>query len=524
LKKLIKNNNVKLALLLIYPLIVALGLEMAFYETGFSTGENLKENFLSATALFFLIKVLLQFKLKRISTFLIVFFYLIIIIETCLFLLFKARFNSSYLYVILNTNFNEIKEFSSVYSSSKLLVVFLFFIPILVRSFRRIFYKNNFTSRPIYLNLILVLIVLIFLKFSGLIIYNLPYIVVKSYIQYSEQVTSIEEFNENSKDINVSTSTNNDLLVVIIGESASRQHMSVYGYKRKTTQLLEKFDDSLLIYNDVISSHVYTTGSLIDAFTLKNVEEPKKNETLIPFFKSAGYQVTWLSNQRPVGIHDNMVSRLSSAADEKIYLSYNDFRDQTAYDEILLPIFQKKLKNDYKQVVFIHLSGSHYDYKKRVPKDFQKFIIDSASEKEQIINSYDNSIFYTDYIVSQIIKYVKYTNKKSAVVYFSDHGDEVYDTQDFFGHFEDNPTPAMYEIPFIVWKSNTFETPENFEFNSSRKFMLDDLPHSLTHLLGIKNDKLTEDRSLFSKNFNERRRKVIENQDYSEFKQKFVNE
>ncbi|MBW2960861.1 phosphoethanolamine transferase [Mesonia aestuariivivens] len=395
-------------------------------------------------------------------------------------------------------------------------------MPVLFKN--KIFTLDSCKSNFVFFNLLPLVVCVSVLKFSGLIVYNLPYIVVKSYFQYTKQIDSIEQFNNNAKTLDVTSTTNNDLLVIVIGESATRQHMSIYGYEKNTTPYLNRLKNTISVYSDVISSQVYTTGSLVDALTLKNRENPYKNETLIPFFKNAGYKVSWLSNQRPVGVHDNMISRLSSTADNKIYLTFNDFRDNTSFDEVLLPLLDDRIKSKEKQVIFIHLSGSHYDYEKRIPKSFKYFGSSGDQHNQKVINAYDNSILYTDYILSEIIKKVDKVNLKSAVVYFSDHGDEVYDTRNFFGHFQNKPTPAMYEIPFLVWTSSTFEKPENFEIDTCRKYMLDDLPHSLTHFFGLKNKFLIEERSVFSKKFEPRLRKVYRGLDYSKFKKQFMYE
>ena len=79
-------------------------------------------------------------------------------------------------------------------------------------------------------------------------------------------------------------------------------------------------------------------------------------------------------------------------------------------------------------------------YKERVPEKFKKFtdkddrFNEWQKNKSKIVNDYDNSILYVDYIVNEIISKIKNENKKSYVLYFSDHGEEFYDSKDFMGH------------------------------------------------------------------------------------------
>lgn len=505
--------------ILAYPILLALVLEVLIQGKGFSIAYNLLENIVFGTLVFLAINQLPTIKFgKQIANILIISFYLILIIETALFLLFQTRFNASYIYVILNTNFTEVKEFSSVYYQYNLLWLVLFLLPLLPIFSKRIYKRVKIKSVGLLSSLVLIGLLLSVLKFSELIVYNLPYITIKSFSQYQDQLDSINNFKEREELITATTVTDNETIVVVIGESATRKHLGIYGYKRNTTPGFEKLSDSLVVYKNVISSHVYTTGSMFDIFTLSNYEKPNTSTPLISFIKNAGYRVFWLSNQRPVGFHDNLVSRLASAADESIFLNYNDYRNNTSYDEVLIPKLKEKLLVKDKKVIFVHLAGNHYSYDKRYPKDFDKFSSEKPSKKNKIIDTYDNAILYTDFVVSEMLHNVQTKTTKSAFIYFSDHGEEVYDTVDFFGHFEDKPTSTMYEVPFLVYVSHDFEKPEDFQIDESRAYMLDDFPHSLTHLMGIESESLKKSRSIFSSQFLPRKRYIKNGLDFKTLK------
>ena len=116
--------------LLAYPIILAFILEITIQGIEYSVLQNLIENILFAVLVFLTINQFAGIKFgKKIANSLIIFFYLILIIETGLFLLFQTRFNASYIYVILNTNFNEVTEFSSVYYNYNLFWLILFLFP-----------------------------------------------------------------------------------------------------------------------------------------------------------------------------------------------------------------------------------------------------------------------------------------------------------------------------------------------------------------------------------------------------------
>ena len=508
-------------ILLFFPVFLAITFEVFIQEVNFTTFPNFVENILFGVLFLVLINTLLCFGLpKKAISLLIVTYYLIFIFETGLYLLFQTRMNAAYLHVVLNTNYQEVREFSGVYFEKNLYWLILFILPLFKFFPKKIFRTSKFNAYQLMLGTVILLFLVIVFKLNNLGKWNLPYITVKSFIQYKQQIDVINKYKESSRDIVVKSTLDNETIVVVVGESTTRNHMEIYGYKRATTPQLKILSDSLIIYKDVISSHVYTTASISDIFTLSNYETSGNKYSLIDFIKKSGYKVSWLSNQRAVGVNDNLVSRLASSAHETMFLSYNDFRHVTLHDEVLLEKLSDKLKFRDRKVIFLHLIGTHYDYSKRYPDDFSKFNSENNSKQNVIIDTYDNAVLYNDYIVSEVIKLVSKTSQKSAVIYFSDHGEEVYDTVDYFGHFDDKPTPAMYEIPFLVYLSKDYIKPKDFVIDTSRKYMLDDFPHSLSHLIGIEGDLLETNRSIFSTKFDERKRVIRDSLDFDVFKRK----
>ncbi|PZD78050.1 hypothetical protein DNG35_06660 [Mesonia sp. K7] len=493
-----------------FPILISFLLELIVGLNN-TSGLNLTENFLFGTIVFFLTNIFSNNRiLRKIAVAGVFLYYLSFVIESAVYLLFETRINASYIYVTLNTNAQETLEFSEVYFTYQIAWLFLYLISITPIISKKIFRRETLRLKFSFLSFIVIVITILFLKLSTLIIYNLPYTVIKSISQYKEQIAAIKNFKTNTPKLDLKHKTNNDLTVVVIGESLSRNHMSLYGYDRKTNLLLERQKDEIWVYDNVISPHVYTTGSINKILTFSS-HEKEDVATLISYLKSAENQVLWLSNQRPVGFHDNLVSLLASEADETLFLNYNEYQSKTNFDEILLPIYKEKIYKPGKKVVFVHLTGSHYDYKLRSPEKLKKFNEYLNDEKKSVVNAYDNSVIYNDFIISEIINITREANLKSTVVYFSDHGEEVYDTKDFIGHFENKPTRNMFEVPFLIWMSKDFEKPDDFQFDSDRSFMLDDFPHSLLHLMGIEGDKINKERSIFSNYFIEKDRGTYDN-------------
>ena len=133
------------------------------------------------------------------------------------------------------------------------------------------------------------------------------------------------------------------------------------------------------------------------------------------------------------------------------------------------------------------------------------------------INHYDNAVLYTDYVVSQIIQKIKTLNKKSFVLYFSDHGEELFKDYNMAGHNEDISTKDMYDVPFLLWQSENFKEHMQLESVVDRPYMLDDLFHSLADLLEISAQEVDLERSIFSSKFKKRKRIILKNSEYDTY-------
>jgi heptose-I-phosphate ethanolaminephosphotransferase len=147
-------------------------------------------------------------------------------------------------------------------------------------------------------------------------------------------------------------------------------------------------------------------------------------------------------------------------------------------------------------------------YQYRYPKSFDHFK-DSvvtykglSNDKIEKINAYDNAVRYNDMIVYELIKQLKATNQHSSLTYFSDHGDDVYDSgnHDFQGRNEGAPTYAMYAVPFIVWTSGNWFNKQHL--NSSeildRQYNNADFIYTWSDILGMTYQEYDKAKSIFS--------------------------
>lgn len=253
-----------------------------------------------------------------------------------------------------------------------------------------------------------------------------------------------------------------DNVVIVIGESASRNHHSIYGYDLNTTPKLKEKSDELVIFNDAISSYSTTSESMKMFFSYKNYSTHKGEWYEYPsvpsIFSHLGFKTYWISNQEKMGHFGGCEDYFSSKCDSSAFIGmlFSGDNLQEKYDEALLPELSKIMRNPKKKLVVLHLMGSHGEYYRRYPKEFAHFtekeIADKGrdyltSSKKRTIAEYENSILYSDYIVSNIIDTLKQFNQqKTMMIYFSDHGEELYEKRDFSGH-----SNGYVDIPFIIW-------------------------------------------------------------------------
>jgi heptose-I-phosphate ethanolaminephosphotransferase len=138
-------------------------------------------------------------------------------------------------------------------------------------------------------------------------------------------------------------------------------------------------------------------------------------------------------------------------------------------------------------VLFVHLMGSHWSYCARLPIDFiQEKQLKVDSERE----CYPGTILYKDHVLGEIIKLLNTTSKVAALLYFSDHGEEV---DQGYGHQSDLFDMAMVEIPVVFWANEKFRARYEsrvaaFHKNKDRYFSNDLVYEAILGMLGEKID------------------------------------
>lgn len=210
-------------------------------------------------------------------------------------------------------------------------------------------------------------------------------------------------------------------------------------------------------------------------------------------FSSVGMKTWWITAQYA---YDSTCSPLPFLAEHVISLNSSvdksQFFDARVVKE-LAEILRESAGNS--RLVFINIMGSHVKYDTRYPDDFARFKGSEGMtspwacepDAQKVINAYDNSILYTDFVLDQIIRTVE-NIPKSALIYFSDHGQDVFDEEKRFGHSINRN--CGYEIPFFLWMSTSFKAWRGEEVQTwreyvTRPFMADCLGFFIADLLNI---------------------------------------
>ncbi len=305
-------------------------------------------------------------------------------------------------------------------------------------------------------------------------------------------------------------------LILVIGEASRRYSYSLYGYKRETNPRLQKDKENMILFTDVYTVAPYTRVAVPSLLSTSSVEQFSRiynYPTLIRIFNSLKIPTTVLSNQTINLDSDIFISAIFKEASEKFFLQKlnNGYFDKILYDQQLLPELKKSMRENAikNKFIIMHLMGSHYKYENRYPKERRFFLSDA------IIDHYDNSIRYTDFVLSIIKKMIRKSDSPYAVLYLSDHGEYLNEFNDgIYGHGVKEITYFELEIPFILFYNDKFKQRYKKEIanmvkNRDKKISLDNVSHTVLGLWGIHPKSYDAESDLSSDKFRQKPRSVI---------------
>ena len=312
------------------------------------------------------------------------------------------------------------------------------------------------------------------------------------------------------------------LIVLVIGESYDKYHTPLYqpDYRNTTPYLCElKDQDSLLVFDDVVAPFNLTSEvfhALFSTCPYNHLDEWYDYPLFPAIFKKAGYKVSFISNQ--YALHNNdiwnhqMGGMFNSPEVSELQYTYHN-KDVFDFDEKLLGLLpEPKSLSSSPHLLIIHFIGQHVSYEERYPESFRYYSPNETKTKfggsygQKIVADYDNSLRYNDYVMHKLIEYIKPLD--AVLIYFADHGEEVYDWRDAFMRTSEPTISAevakyQYSTPFVVYMTSAYQTnhPEIVQTMTSAvhlPIINTDIPNVLFHLAGINTPTYYQERDFLS--------------------------
>ncbi len=261
------------------------------------------------------------------------------------------------------------------------------------------------------------------------------------------------------------------LLLLVLGETARMGNFGINGYDRPTTPALSK--ENIISLKGVMSCGTSTATSVPCMFSHMGKEafESRKNnyESLIDVLNHAGLAVLWIDNQSGCkGVCERVPQALTKSLKHPTLCKNGECFDEIMLDQIDERIQALPAERRAKGVVVVmHQMGSHGPaYYKRVPDNFRKFQPECKSNalqecsRDQVVNSFDNTILYTDHFLGQAIQWLKKSESTSAtaMLYVSDHGESLGENNLYLHGLPYRVAPDVQKrVPWMTWLSPSFE-------------------------------------------------------------------
>ena len=299
-----------------------------------------------------------------------------------------------------------------------------------------------------------------------------------------------------------------EVYVYIIGEASRAMNWQLYGYGRETNPLLSQ-EEGLVVFRDVLTQSNTTHKSvplILSSVATDEHDELYRRKGLPALFNEAGFDTWFISNQSQQGA---MIDHLAHDAKHLIYIR------SPRHDTQLLDEMRKAIEKSTSRKLFfiLHCYGSHFSYHQRYPREFAYFQPDNdvaiaKQHRPMLVNAYDNSVRYTDYVLSKIIDYLgSLENTSSALLYCADHGEDLIDDhRERFLHASPTTTAYQLYVASLAWFSESYRErfPEKVaaaEANATAPATTHALFHTMADMASIRGRFLMTKVSLVSPDF-----------------------
>lgn len=306
-----------------------------------------------------------------------------------------------------------------------------------------------------------------------------------------------------------------ETIVLVIGETARAANFGVLGYGRNTTPCLSTMEGVTVFrkaYTESNTTHK-SVPMLMSAVSARNFNDIYWQKSVITAFKEAGFLTAFFSNQRRNG---SFIDFFGEEADRCCFIKDDYPAGANVLDKELLKYVERFVDDapsDKPLFIVLHCYGSHFNYSERYPEEFSVFKPDDCSEamasnRQSLLNAYDNTIMYTDHILSSLATMLDKAGDDVAMVYTSDHGEDIFDDGQHFLHASIVPTDYQLHVPLMVWLSNGYsehhqEIAAALKSNAESPISTSQsLFHTMLDMASIKTQFFKESHSLASRHYN----------------------
>ena len=319
------------------------------------------------------------------------------------------------------------------------------------------------------------------------------------YLQGSQALVKIGQ--DAKKGPLISTEQKKTLVVLVVGETGRAENFSLGGYARETNPELKK--QQVIYYPDASSCGTETAISVPCMFSNMPREHYDANlahhqEGVLDILAHAGVSVLWREND----------GGCKGACDRVPHTDMTQWKlpqychDGFCLDDVLLHRFDNyvdSLHND--GIIVLHQMGSHGPaYYQRYPEAFRRFTPTCDSNQIQdcdhqaLVNTYDNSLLYTDDMVSRTIDKLKGLSDRFnvALIYLSDHGESLGEHGMYLHGAPYLFAPSQQtHIPLLMWMSPGYAAAYHIDESCLRqqaakeKVSQDNLFHTVLGLFNI---------------------------------------
>jgi heptose-I-phosphate ethanolaminephosphotransferase len=262
-----------------------------------------------------------------------------------------------------------------------------------------------------------------------------------------------------------------EIYVLVVGESARRHNFGLYGYGRDTTPRLSK-TANLIAFQDVVTQTAQTQKSVPLILTRGNIEDRERaarEKSVLSLFQEVGFRTYWLSSQQ----REIAMAAISHYSEEADVVRFFERQHDIILIDSMREILAREGDRHKKRFFLLHMLGSHFNLTSRYPPSFARYDDGRGQMKvltawaglltgnsatfarTNLINAYDNTILYTDHVLSELVALLDQQPGIKTLMYVSDHGDNLRDDdRNLFGHAHENEYDLP--IPLLFWYSDQY--------------------------------------------------------------------